>query len=155
MNRVVSHFVVLCAILAGSVTTAFGDSSPDACNLIGVGEITKATGLTVGNGKPGTPIPGVLGRCTWQGSGSTRIVLTLADTQHMQRTIEAQQASGGSPETGLGSKAVGIKGAAFTGGGYIVSVVDGKGGFGVSILGTEGTRERVLALAKLVESHRH
>jgi len=155
MYRIVSHCVVLCAVIVGSVTPSFGDSSNDACALVGAGEITKATGLTVGNGIPGTPIPGVLGRCTWQGSGNTKIVLALADTQHMQHTIEAQQASGGSPETGLGSKAVGIKGAGFTGGGYTVSVVDGKGGFGVSILGAEGTRERVLALAMLVKSHRH
>jgi hypothetical protein len=35
-----------------------------------------------------------------------------------------------------------------------VSVVDAKGGFGVSILGKEGTRERTIALAKMIESRR-
>jgi hypothetical protein len=72
----------------------------------------------------------------------------------MELTIKAQQQTGGAEIPGLGSKAVGIKGAAFTGGGYIVSVLDAKGGFGVSILGKEGTHDRAVALAKIVESHR-
>jgi hypothetical protein len=47
-----------------------------------------------------------------------------------------------------------MKGAPFTGGGHIVNVLDAKGGFGVSILGKEGTHDRAIALAKIVESHR-
>jgi hypothetical protein len=35
-----------------------------------------------------------------------------------------------------------------------VSVLDAKGGFGLSILGKDGTREQAIALAKVVESHR-
>ena len=46
------------------------------------------------------------------------------------------------------------QGSRFTGGGYIVSVLDAKGGFGVSILGKEGTRDRGIGLAKIVESRR-
>ena len=37
---------------------------------------------------------------------------------------------------------------------HIVSVLDAKGGFGISILGKEGTRERAIALAKIVEGRR-
>jgi hypothetical protein len=49
---------------------------------------------------------------------------------------------------------VGIKAAPFTGGGYIVSVLDAKGGFVVSMLGNEGSRDRAIALAKIVEARR-
>jgi hypothetical protein len=72
----------------------------------------------------------------------------------MQITIAAQQRDGGTSVSGLGSKAVAVKAAAFTGGGYIVSVLDAKGGFGVSLLGPAGTLDRVVALAKVVASHR-
>ncbi|MGH9679444.1 MAG: hypothetical protein ACRD4Y_05805 [Candidatus Acidiferrales bacterium] len=122
--------------------------------MITTAEIAKATGLKVGNGTAGKQIPGVLGRCTWPGDGNTKVVLTLTDARHMELTITAQQQTGGADVPGLGSKAVGIQGAPFTGGGYIVSVLDSKGGFGTSILGSEGTRDRAIALAKLIESHR-
>jgi len=125
-----------------------------ACTLLTPADIAKATGLKVGKGTAGAPIPGVLGRCTWLGSGNTKVIVTLADAQHMQLTVAAQEQSGGTAVPGLGSKAVGIKGAAFTGGGYIVSVLDAKGGFGLSILGKDGTRDRAIALAKVVESRR-
>jgi hypothetical protein len=72
----------------------------------------------------------------------------------MQLTIAAQEQGGGTAVPGLASKAVGIRGATFTGRGYIVSVLDAKGGFGVSILGKDGTRDRAVALAKEVESYR-
>lgn len=49
---------------------------------------------------------------------------------------------------------MGIKAAPFTGGGYIVSVLDAKGGFVVSMLGNEGSRDRAIALAKIVEARR-
>ena len=155
MYRGISWCAALCAVLSGHVAAALAASSTNACALISAGEIMKATGLAVSEGKPGAPIPGVLGRCTWGGPGNSRVILTLADSQHMRATVEAQQASGGTPLSGPGSKAVGIKGAPVAGGGYIISVLDAEGGFGVSILGSEGTPDRVLALAKLVESHRH
>jgi len=72
----------------------------------------------------------------------------------MQLTVEAQAETGGTALPGIGSRAVGIKGAPFTGGGYIVSVLDSKGGFGISILGSNGNQKRVVALAKIVESRR-
>ncbi|MGE5243219.1 MAG: hypothetical protein ACM3SQ_03220 [Betaproteobacteria bacterium] len=82
------------------------------------------------------------------------MIVTLADAQHMQITVEAQLQSGGTAVSGVGSKAVAIRGAAFTGGGYVLSALDAKGGFGVSILGKDGTQERVVALAKIVASRR-
>jgi hypothetical protein len=88
------------------------------------------------------------------GSGNTKVIVTLSTTQLIQITITATQQSGGTDVPGLGSKAVGIKGAGFTGGGYVIYVLDAKGGFGASILGSEGTRERAIALAKMVESRR-
>lgn len=136
--------------IAGGASPA---NSP-ACALLTPADIAKATGLKVGKGTAGAPIPGVLGRCTWLGSGNTKVIVTLADARHMQLTVAAQEQSGGTAVPGLGSKAVGIKGAAFTGGGYIVSVLDAKGGFGLSILGNDGTRDRAVALAKVVESRR-
>jgi hypothetical protein len=135
-------------------TSASLAAGNDACALLTKAEIQKETGMSVADATPGKPVPGVLGRCTWDGPGNSRVVVTLADAQHMGVTVKAQQQTGGEDIKGLGSTAVGIKGAAFNGGGYIVSVLDAKGGFGVSILGKDGTRERTIALAKVVESHR-
>jgi hypothetical protein len=126
----------------------------DACGLLTPALIAKATSLVVGDPTPGKPIPGVLARCTWQGSNSTRVIITLADAKHMDITVRATEKSGGDAVTGIGSKAVGSKGAPAFGGGYIVSVLDAKGGFGVSILGPGGTRDRAVELAKLIESRR-
>lgn len=137
-----------------AITGGAAPSNSSACGLLAPPDIAKATGLKVAKGTAGAPIPGVLGRCTWLGSGNTKVIVTLADAQHMQLTVAAQEHSGGTAVPGLGSKAVGTKGAAFTGGGYIVSVVDAKGGFGLSILGKDGTRDRAIALAKIVESRR-
>jgi hypothetical protein len=81
------------------------------------------------------------------------VIVTLSDTQHMQITIAAIKKSGGIAVPEVGSKAVGIKAAAFTGG-YVVSVLDTKGGFAISTLGNEGSRDRAIALAKIVESRR-
>jgi hypothetical protein len=72
----------------------------------------------------------------------------------MDLTVHATEKSGGDAVTGVGTKAVGTKAAPAFGGGYIVSVLDAKGGFGVSILGPSGTRDRAIELAKLVESRR-
>lgn len=80
--------------------------------------------------------------------------MTLGDAQHMGLTATTAEQSGGESVPGLGTKAVGIKRAPFTGGGYIVNVLDAKGGFGVSILGKDGTKDRAVALAKIVESRR-
>jgi len=140
--------------MALTVTSTATAPASDACQLLTPADILKATGLKVGTGTTGKPVPGVLGRCTWTGSGNTKVIVTLADAPHMETTIAAQQQSGGTAVPGLGSKAVGINGAAFSGGGYIVSVLDGKGGFGVSILGQDGTRDRAVALAKIVQSRR-
>ncbi|MDE3149091.1 MAG: hypothetical protein KGL37_06430 [Acidobacteriota bacterium] len=125
-----------------------------ACALLSSADIGKAAGLTVGSGDAGKTVPGTLGKCTWLGGNNTRVIVTLADARHMQVVVEAQQETGGTALPGIGNKAVGIKGAAFTGGGYIVSVLDSKGGFGLSILGPSGNQQRAVALAKLVESRR-
>jgi hypothetical protein len=126
----------------------------DACALLTPADIAKFTGLAVGSGTPGPAIPGILGKCTWIANGGSKVIVTLTDAEHMQRTVAAQEASGGTALAGVGQKAVSIAGASFMGGGYIVSVLDTKGGFGVSVLGKEGTRESAAALAKLVESRR-
>jgi len=139
------------SVVGASILHAAGTS--DACKLLMTSEILKATGLTVGDGTAGRPIPGVLGRCTWVGSGNTKVIVTLTDAQHMETTIAVQQKEGTSVP-GVGSKAVAIKSAGFTGGGYILSFLDAQGGIGVSILGKDGTLDRVVALAKVVESHR-
>jgi hypothetical protein len=152
-----SHLIACCFIIAAAgaiMTSTLVAADSGACSLLSKAEIAKATGLTVGDGTAGPAIPGTLGKCTWLGSGDTKVIVTLADSNHMELTIKVQQQTGGAEIPGLGSRAVGIKGAAFTGGGYIVSVLDAKGGFGVSILGKEGTRDRAVALAKIVESHR-
>jgi hypothetical protein len=142
------------AIIPAMNLAAQSPTGGGACAVITPGDIAKATGLTVSAGTEGKPVPGTLGRCTWSGAGNTKVILTLADAQHMQLTIKVQQGGGGTDVAGLGSKAVAIQSAAFTGGGYIVSVLDNKGGFGVSILGKDGTRERAVALAKTVAGRR-
>jgi hypothetical protein len=126
----------------------------DACALLTPADIAKATGIKVGSGIAGNPVPGVLGRCTWTGEGDTKVIVTLGDAQHIGATVAASERAGGESVPGVGTKAVGTKGAAFTGGGYVVNVLDAKGGFGLSILGKEGTRDGAVALARIVESHR-
>ncbi len=149
------HVLPCLALLAGLAVAQFarGADAPP-CGLLSNGEIAKAIGLTVGNGVVGAPIPGILGKCTWTTAAHTRVILTLADAQHMQLTVDVQKRNGGTAIPGIGRTAVGVPGAPFTGGGYIVSVLDAQGGFGVSILGREGNRHRAVALAKIVESHR-
>jgi hypothetical protein len=149
---------ILLLVLGGAAYTAASPRVPthadDACALLTPALIAKTTTLAVGDPTPGKPIPGVLARCTWEGANSTRVIVTLADAKHMDITVRATEKSGGEDITGIGSKAVGTKGAGAFGGGYIVSVLDAKGGFGVSILGPGGTRDRAIDLAKLVESRR-
>ena len=141
---------MLVLTLAGRVS-AF---AADACSTIGPNDIAKATGITVNSGDPGKPIPGVQSRCTWLASDGTKVILTLTDTDHAKLTLQVQQQSGGTAVSGVGSEAVGIKGAGFTGGGYIITALDSKGGFGVSILGKAGNQENATALAKLVAGKR-
>lgn len=127
-------------------------TAPDPCALLSQSDIAKATGVNVGKGESSPPIPGTLGKCTWT-AGATRVLLTLTDARHIDITIQAMTRSGGSPVQGLGTSAVGSKAAALTGG-YIVNVKDASGGFGVSILGAEGNRDRAIALAKVAATHR-
>lgn len=141
------------ALIVGTLCRPGSAAASDACALLSAADIAKATGLTVGPGSAGRPIPGVLGRCTWTGEGRARVIVTLADARHIEITVSAQEHTGGVPVSGVGSRAVGVKADSFTGGGYIVSVIDAKGGFGVSILGA-GNRDGAVALAKLVEAHR-
>lgn len=142
------------ASIARAAAAAAAPSPNNACSLLTPADIAKATTIKVGSGTLGKPMRGVLGRCTWLGQGNTKVILTLGDAQHIGIASQAAEQTGGESIAGLGSKAVGMKGAPFTGGGYIVNVLDAKGGFGVSILGKDGTRDRAVALAKIVESHR-
>jgi len=146
---------VACAvILVVAVAPArfLAGAAPDPCALLSKADIAKATGLDVGKGEVSPPIPGTLGKCTWS-AGATKVLVTLTDARHIEITMQAITQSGGSPVQGLGTSAVGSKAAALTGG-YIVNVADASGGFGVSILGAEGNRDRAVALAKIVAMHR-
>ena len=140
------------AIGFGAAFASAASGSP--CSLLSPAEIAKATGVTVGDGVAGPTIRGTLGKCTWHGSGKTRVIVTLGDAQHMALAVAAMEQTSGDAVHGVGSKAAGIEGPPFVGGGYIINVLDAKGGFGVSMLGKEGNRARAVALARLVESHR-
>ncbi len=143
------------ALLAGTAAVPLEAAAPASpCGMLSKADIAKATGLTVGDGVAGVTIPGTLGRCTWTTAGHSRVILTLVDAPHMRITMEAERQTGATAIPGIGTAAVGSVAAPFTGGGYIVNVVDGKGGFGVSTLGPEGNRARAVALAKVVESRR-
>ncbi len=148
----IAAFLLLNVSVAMAVSA--GSAANDACALLTPADIAKATSIKAGSGIAGKPMPGVLSRCTWTGEDNTRVIVTLGDAQHIGLTIKAAEDTDGESVPGVGAKAVGMKGAAFTGGGYIVNVLDSKGGFGISILGKQGTRDRAIALAKIVESHR-
>jgi hypothetical protein len=147
------HIILIVTLLAVAVA-ASAQSNANACSLLSRAAIAKATGLQVANGKPGPPISGSLSNCTWQGSNGTKIILTLADTSHMQVTMQSQLQSGATQLPGIGTSAVGTAGNDETEGGYNMSILDSKGGVAVSILGNAGTGKRTVALAKLIESHR-
>jgi hypothetical protein len=140
-----------------SSTSAMGQgrapSAANACALLTPDDIAKAANVKVGTGEAGQPIPGVIGRCTWSGTGGTKVIVTLTATSHMETTIAAEMASGGKAVSGIGSKAVASRAAAMAGG-YVLSAIDAKGGFGVSLLGREGTQELVVSLAKVVAGKR-
>jgi hypothetical protein len=147
------HIILIVTLLAVAVA-ASAQSNANACSLLSRAAIAKATGLQVAKGKPGPPISGSLSNCTWQGSNGTKIILTLADTSHMQVTMQSQLQSGATQLPGIGTSAVGTAGNDETEGGYNMSILDSKGGVAVSILGNAGTGKRTVALAKLIESQR-
>lgn len=140
------------AIASHAVSLTSAVVKDDACGLLTQADILKATELKVSDGVGGAPVPGVLGRCTWT-AGANKVIVTLGDAQHMSLTVSVQEQGGGTSVPGIGSKAVVVKGSGASGG-FILSVLDAKGGFGVSVLGPAGTRDHVIALAKVVESHR-
>lgn len=140
---------------AGSRSPAVSAALPgdDACALLTPADIAKALSWKVDAGTAGPAIPGVLGKCTWTAPDKSRVIVTLTDTRHAEITINAWKGAGGADVPGLGSKAVSTKAADFTGG-WIVTVEDAKGGFGVSALGRSATLDNAIALAKIVESRR-
>jgi hypothetical protein len=146
--------IILIVTLLAVAVAASAQSDTNACSLLSRAAIATATGLQVTKGKPGAPISGSLSNCTWQGSNGTKIVVTLADTSHMQVTMQSQLQSGATQLPGIGTSAVGTAGNAETEGGYNMSILDPKGGVAVSILGNAGTGDRTMALAKLIELHR-
>jgi len=125
----------------------------DACAVLTPDDIAKTISWKVGAGTPGTPIPGVLGKCTWTNGDNGRVIVTLTDARHASITVQAWEGAGGKDVSGIGTKAVSIKAADVTGG-WIVTAEDSKGGFGVSVLGRTATEDNAIALAKVVEGHR-
>ena len=130
------------------------DPTADACHLLSRTQIAIATGVQVADGQQGAPIPGSLGNCWWQGANRTQIVVVIADASHMQVTMQSQVQAGALEVPGLGANAVGDPGTDETGGGYNLSILDAKGGVAVSILGEDGTAQRAVHLAELIEAHR-
>jgi hypothetical protein len=150
----------IAVVAADSFASAFpsqaaraGSSQVEPCGLLTPGDVAKATGIAVKEGVPGRPVPGVIGRCVWPGADNTRVVVTLTDAAHAKATMAAQAGAGGEAVSGIGSSAVAFPNAPVVGG-YMVTVVDGKGGFGISIQGKPGTKARAIALAKIVAARR-
>jgi hypothetical protein len=125
----------------------------DACAVLTPDDIAKTISWKVGAGAPGKPVPGVLGKCTWTNANNGRVIVTLTDARHASITVQAWEGAGGKDLSGIGTKAVSIKATDLTGG-WIVTVEDSKGGFGVSVLGRTATEDNAIALAKIVEGHR-
>lgn len=137
----------------GPRSVSAASHADDACAVLSPDDIAKTISWKVGAGTPGKPIPGVLGRCTWTNSDNGRVILTLADARHASIAVQSWEGAGGKDVSGIGTKAVSIKAMDLTGG-WIVSVEDPKGGFGVSVLGAKGTEDNAIALAKVVEGRR-
>lgn len=129
-------------------------SPNDPCSLLTTSQIVDSTGLQVAEGQKGLPIPGAIGSCWWQASDGSRIVVTVADTPHMEVTMQSQVQAGADELPELGTSAVGAPGTSETESGYNISVLDSHGGVAVSILGKNGTGDKTLALAKVVEQSR-
>ncbi len=68
--------------------------------------------------------------------------------------MAAQAEAGGEAVPGIGSSAIAFPNAPPVVGGYMLTAVDEKGGFGISIQGKEGTKDRAIALAKIVTGRR-
>jgi hypothetical protein len=153
ISHFVSKFVIAPAVVIVFSMQAHAQGG-NACALLSRTQITKATGLHVTKGKQGPPMAGAIGNCWWETSDGTKIVVTLADTSHMQVTMQSQTQSGAAAIDGLGTSAVGTAGNSETDGGYNLSVLDKQGGVAVSITGKAGTGERTVALAKVIETHR-
>jgi len=147
MRHVVVVSLVSVVVFAGLISrpVAAASRADDACAVLSPDDIAKTISWKVGAGTPGKPIPGVLGRCTWTNGDNGRVIVTLADARHAAITLQAWE--------GIGTKAVLVKATDFTGG-WIVTVEDAKGGFGVSVLGRTATEDNAIALAKIVEGRR-
>lgn len=137
----------------GPRPVAAGSHADDACAVLSPDDIAKTISWKVGAGTPGKPIPGVLGKCTWTSSDGGRVIVTLMDARHASITVQAWKGGAAKDLSGIGTKAVSTKAADFTGG-WIVTVEDTKGGFGVSVLGRKGTEDNAIALARVVEARR-
>lgn len=150
-----SLFTLIAAIpLIRTASAQTNDQKSKCDKLLAPEDIEKATGLTVGKGKPGPKIAGANGTCVWKGTDGTEIIVTLAGRQMMQTTMDSMAQTGGAQYDGLGSGAVGTNGIPETGGGYNLSFTDAKGGVAVTIPGSAGTSGRTLALGKLIEKSR-
>src|SRR5579864_6375128 len=155
MRCVVVVSLVSVVVFAGLISRPVDAASQadDACAVLSPDDIAKTMSWKVGAGTPGKPIPGVLGKCTWTNGDNGRVIVTLADARHASITLQAWEGAGGKDLSGIGTKAVSIKAADLTGG-WIVTVEDAKGGFGVSVLGRTATEDNAIALAKIVEGRR-
>ena len=155
MRHVVVVSLVSVVVFAGLISRPVAAASrpDDACAVLSPDDIAKTISWKVGAGTPGKPIPGVLGRCTWTNGDNGRVIVTLTDARHASITVQAWEGAGGKDLSGIGTKAVSIKATDLTGG-WIVTVEDSKGGFGVSVLGRTATEDNAIALAKIVEGHR-
>ena len=155
MRYLISASLVAVLGLAESASPAAPAPLPgdDACALLTPTDIAKALPWKVGAGAPGKPIPGIVGKCTWTNSDNGRVIVTLTDARHASITVQAWEGAGGKDLSGIGTKAVSIKATDLTGG-WIVTVEDAKGGFGVSVLGAKAIEDNAIALAKVVESRR-
>lgn len=154
MRHVIASLLSV-VVLAGPSPrqVAAASHADDACAALSPDDIAKTISWKVGAGTPGKPIPGVLGRCTWTNSDNGRVIVTLTDARHASITVQTWESSGGKDLSGIGTKAVSIKAPSLTGG-WIVTVEDAKGGFGVSVLSEKGTEDNAIALAKIVERRR-
>ena len=155
MRHLAVASLVAVMLLGGAAARTARAAFPpdDACALLTAADIAKAISWKVDAGTAGPAIPGVLGKCTWTATDKSRVIVTVTDTRHAEITIHAWEGAGGKDLSGLGTKAVSTKAADLTGG-WIVTVEDGKGGFGVSVLGRTATLDNGIALARVVESRR-
>ena len=154
-TKLSSLFFPILVLAAGVLEASSAVAAPaSACSLLSRAAIARATGLHVDRGREGPSLAGSLSDCTWVGADGTRIVVTLADSAHMQVTLDSEIQSGATEYPGIGTRAAGTAGNEETEGGYNLSILDPKGGVAVSILGKAGTGERAVALAKSIETRR-